>query len=72
MIFRPRPINVSYYAFTATPKPKTIELFGRTGADGTPVPSHVYSWRQAIEEKFILDVLRGYPCSGLASPPVSF
>ena len=72
MILRPRPINVSYYAFTATPKPKTIELFGRTGTDGTPVPFHVYSVRQAIEEKFILDVLRGYPCPGSVLPPVSF
>lgn len=57
---RKRPPNVSYYAFTATPKPKTIELFGRIGADGTPEPFHVYSMRQAIEEHFILDVLRGY------------
>jgi type I restriction enzyme R subunit len=57
---RQRPLNVSYYAFTATPKPKTLELFGRTGQDGTPVPFHVYSMRQAIEEGFILDVLRGY------------
>ena len=60
MASRPRPPNVSYYAFTATPKPKTMELFGRIGADGTPEPFHVYSMRQAIEEKFILDVLRGY------------
>lgn len=57
---RKRPPNVSYYAFTATPKPKTLELFGRTGEDGTPEPFHVYSMRQAIEEEFILDVLRGY------------
>lgn len=57
---RQRPPNVSYYAFTATPKPKTLELFGRPGADGLPVPFHVYSMRQAIEEEFILDVLRGY------------
>lgn len=57
---RKRPPNVSYYAFTATPKAKTLELFGRTGPDGTPVPFHVYSMRQAIEERFILDVLRGY------------
>jgi len=55
-----RPPNVSYYAFTATPKPKTLELFGRKGEDGTPAPSHVYSMRQAIEEGFILDVLKGY------------
>ncbi|MBK8386150.1 MAG: hypothetical protein IPL11_11015 [Candidatus Accumulibacter sp.] len=57
---RKRPPNVSYYAFTATPKAKTLELFGRTGADGTPQPFHVYSMRQAIEERFILDVLKGY------------
>jgi type I restriction enzyme R subunit len=57
---RKRPPNVSYYAFTATPKPKTMELFGRTGADGLPTPFHVYSMRQAIEEEFILDVLKGY------------
>lgn len=63
---RQRPPNVSYYAFTATPKPKTMELFGRTGSDGTPEPFHVYSMRQAIEEKFILDVLRGYTTYGFA------
>ncbi|MCZ2292588.1 MAG: DEAD/DEAH box helicase family protein [Burkholderiales bacterium] len=57
---RPRPKNVSYFAFTATPKNKTLELFGRPGADGLPVPFHVYSMRQAIEEGFILDVLRHY------------
>ncbi|WP_229262095.1 type I restriction endonuclease subunit R [Duganella guangzhouensis] len=66
MASRQRPPNVSYYAFTATPKPKTMELFGRTGADGTPEPFHVYSMRQAIEEKFILDVLRGYTTYGFA------
>ncbi|MBS0468513.1 MAG: type I restriction endonuclease subunit R [Proteobacteria bacterium] len=60
MAARQRPPNVSYYAFTATPKPKTLELFGRMGQDGTPTPFHVYSMRQAIEEGFILDVLRGY------------
>lgn len=57
---RKRPPNVSYYAFTATPKPKTMELFGRIGEGGIPVPFHVYSMRQAIDEEFILDVLRGY------------
>lgn len=57
---RRRPPNVSYYAFTATPKAKTLELFGRKGADGLPHPFHVYSMRQAIEEEFILDVLKGY------------
>lgn len=57
---RKRPENVSFFAFTATPKAKTMELFGRPGADGLPVPFHVYSMRQAIEEGFILDVLKHY------------
>ncbi len=57
---RKRPENVSYFAFTATPKGKTLELFGRPGSDGRPVPFHVYSMRQAIEEGFILDVLKNY------------
>jgi type I restriction enzyme, R subunit len=57
---RKRPENVSYFAFTATPKNKTLELFGRKGPEGTPVPFHVYSMRQAIEEGFILDVLKHY------------
>lgn len=57
---RKRPPNISYYAFTATPKAKTLELFGRKSLDGLPQPFHVYSMRQAIEEGFILDVLKGY------------
>ncbi|MBW4704645.1 type I restriction endonuclease subunit R [Micromonospora sp. RL09-050-HVF-A] len=52
--------NISYFAFTATPKNKTLELFGRKGPDGEPVEFHLYSMRQAIEEGYILDVLRGY------------
>ena len=52
--------NLSFFAFTATPKFKTLELFGYRGADGKPRPFHLYSMRQAIEERFILDVLRGY------------
>ena len=56
--------NLAFFAFTATPKPKTLELFGDlvTGADGEPVrvPFHLYSMRQAIEEEFILDVLANY------------
>ncbi|MFF0820593.1 type I restriction endonuclease subunit R [Micromonospora haikouensis] len=52
--------NISYFAFTATPKNKTLELFGRKGLDGKPVEFHLYSMRQAIEEGYILDVLRGY------------
>lgn len=51
---------LTYIAFTATPKGKTLELFGRKDADGLPHPFHVYSMRQAIEEGFILDVLRNY------------
>ena len=52
--------NLSFFAFTATPKGKTIELFGRPGPSGAPEPFHVYSMRQAIEEGFILDVLQHY------------
>lgn len=53
--------NISYFAFTATPKAKTLELFGRVPEHGDlPVPFHVYSMKQAIEEGYILDVLRGY------------
>ncbi|NHT16767.1 type I restriction endonuclease [Cellulomonas sp. IC4_254] len=52
--------NVSLLAFTATPKVKTKMLFGRPADDGKPVSFDVYPMRQAIEEGFILDVLRGY------------
>lgn len=59
--------NLTYLAFTATPKSKTIELFGTAGAgepdaDGNPTPGpfHRYTMRQAIEEGFILDVLLNY------------
>ncbi|MGH1561444.1 type I restriction endonuclease subunit R [Mumia sp. DW29H23] len=52
--------NISYLAFTATPKNKTLELFGRKGPDGTPREFHLYSMKQAIEEEYILDVLKGY------------
>ncbi|AVY94612.1 type I restriction endonuclease subunit R [Microvirgula aerodenitrificans] len=52
--------GLTYVAFTATPKSKTMELFGRKGEDGKPAPFHVYSMRQAIEEGFILDVLKNY------------
>lgn len=52
--------GLTYIAFTATPKAKTLELFGRPGPDGLPQPFHVYSMRQAIEENFILDVLKNY------------
>lgn len=55
--------NVSYFAFTATPKPKTLEMFGKScEINGVEkfIPFHLYSMKQAIEEEFILDVLRGY------------
>jgi type I restriction enzyme R subunit len=52
--------NLSYFAFTATPKHKTIEMFGRKDENGKYQPFHLYSMRQAIEEGFILDVLRNY------------
>ena len=59
--------NLNYYAFTATPKAKTLELFGRLPNPDAPPSStnkphayHVYSMRQAIEEGFILDVLKNY------------
>ena len=52
--------NLSTFAFTATPKPKTLELFGVKRADGRFAPFHLYSMRQAIEEGFILDVLASY------------
>ncbi len=60
---RGRQDNVSFFAFTATPKAKTLELFGRpeTTPDGERfVPFHLYSMRQAIEEAFIFDVLANY------------
>jgi type I restriction enzyme R subunit len=52
--------NLSFFAFTATPKPKTVEVFGTTGKSGKPEPFHLYSMKQAIEEGFILDVLKNY------------
>ena len=57
---RRRQPNLSFFAFTATPKGKTLELFGRTGASGKPEAFHLYSMRQAIEEGFILDVVKNY------------
>jgi type I restriction enzyme R subunit len=60
MVSRGRQPNLSFFAYTATPKGKTLELFGRTGASGKPEPFHLYSMRQAIEERFILDVLQNY------------
>lgn len=52
--------NLSFFAFTATPKDKTLEIFGDEYQDGSFHPFHIYSMRQAIEEKFILDVLANY------------
>lgn len=52
--------HISYFGFTATPKNKTLELFGTKDIDGKMVAHHIYSMRQAIEENFILDVLKNY------------
>lgn len=52
--------NLSFFAFTATPKAKTLQIFGNKTEYGTYVPFHIYSMQQAIEEGFILDVLQNY------------
>lgn len=52
--------NVSFFAFTATPKYKTLQVFGEQDQAGNPKPFHLYAMRQAIEEGFILDVLKNY------------
>src|SRR5690606_31917122 len=52
--------NASYFAFTATPKQRTLQLFGTKRSDGQFQPFHTYSMKQAIEEGFILDVLKNY------------
>lgn len=52
--------NMSFFAFTATPKEKTLQMFGTKQDDGSYKPFHTYSMRQAIEEGFILDVLKNY------------
>lgn len=52
--------NISFFAFTATPKYKTLLVFGDKDEEGKPKPFHLYSMRQAIEEGFILDVLQNY------------
>ena len=52
--------NLSFFAFTATPKQKTLEMFGSEYTDGSFHPFHIYSMHQAIEEGFILDVLQNY------------
>lgn len=55
----PQP-NLSFFAFTATPKQKTLEIFGQRNEEGKLVPFDVYSMKQAIEEGFIFDVLQNY------------
>ncbi|MBA3652576.1 MAG: type I restriction endonuclease subunit R [Actinobacteria bacterium] len=57
---RGRQPNLSFFAFTATPKDRTVELFGVLGPDKVKRPFHLYTMRQAIEEEFILDVLANY------------
>lgn len=52
--------NLSFFAFTATPKQKTLEIFGTKDENGKPKPFDVYSMKQAIEEGFIFDVLQNY------------
>lgn len=52
--------NISFFAFTATPKYKTLQVFGDKDLEGKPKPFHLYSMRQAIEEGFILNVLQNY------------
>lgn len=52
--------NVSMFAFTATPKPTTLRMFGRINTNGNYEAFHLYSMKQAIEEGFILDVLQNY------------
>lgn len=59
-IARGKQANISFFAFTATPKYKTLEVFGNKDTEGKPQPFHLYSMRQAIEEGFILDVLQNY------------
>ncbi len=73
MASRVRDGGITFVAFTATPKNKTMELFGtrpdpkrKPAADNVPHPFHVYSMRQAIEEGFILDVLQNYTSYKLA------
>lgn len=60
MLARGQQPNLSFFAFTATPKPKTLEVFGSKNNQGQSQPFHLYSMRQAIEEGFIMDVLQNY------------
>jgi len=59
MYKRPQQSNISYFAFTATPKFKTLAVFNEPGSNGKP-PFHHYSMKQAIQEGFIMDVLENY------------
>ena len=70
---RSRPGNASYFAFTATPKHSTLSLFGRprnlalpVSQDNPPAPFHLYTMQQAIDEGFILDVLKNYTSYNVA------
>ena len=70
---RSRPGNASYFAFTATPKHSTLSLFGRprnvavpVSQENPPAPFHLYTMQQAIEEGFILDVLKNYTSYNVA------
>ncbi len=60
MIIHGKHKNLSFFAFTATPKAQTLEMFGIPWDDGSFHPFHIYSMKQAIEEGFILDVLQNY------------
>ncbi len=60
MIVHGRHKNLSFFAFTATPKGQTLEMFGTEFSDGSFHPFHVYSMKQAIQEGFIMDVLQNY------------
>ncbi|MBQ6901192.1 MAG: type I restriction endonuclease subunit R [Firmicutes bacterium] len=60
MIVHGRHKNLSFFAFTATPKNQTLEMFGTEHSDGSFHPFHVYSMKQAIQEGFIMDVLQNY------------
>ncbi|MGG3269860.1 DEAD/DEAH box helicase family protein [Priestia aryabhattai] len=52
--------NISFFAFTATPKGSTLKMFGTEDHEGKPRPFHLYSMKQAIQEGFIIDVLKNY------------
>ena len=60
MIAQGKHKNLSFFAFTATPKKQTLEMFGKEYADGSFHPFHIYSMKQAIQEGFIMDVLQNY------------